>query len=171
MTGLLGIRMAIPELVLFAITIPITAIYQIFLQWKFEKHFQYIDTSVLEEDVEGGEDQGAVTETKAGPAPNGVSPGNRAVVDDATGEAENTQGPRRRGQASMTDFCHPAVTAPIPFVWIPQDSLGMSKEEIRDAEAVGDIKITDGGATLDEKSKMAVLNWWRWTMQGDFLDG
>jgi Extracellular tail, of 10TM putative phosphate transporter len=126
---------------------------------------------LLEEDVEGGEDQGAVTEAKAGPAPNGVSPGNHAVVDDATGEAENTQGPRRRGQDSMTNFYHPAVTAPIPFIWIPQDPLGMSKEEIRDTEAVGDIQITDGGATLDEKSKMAVLNWWRWTMQGGFIDG
>jgi hypothetical protein len=54
----------------------------------------------------------------------------------------------------MNDYYHPAVTAPVPVVWIPEDPLGISKEEIRDTEAAGDIKITDGGASLDEKNKL-----------------
>jgi hypothetical protein len=33
--------------------------------------------------------------------------------------------------------------------------LWMSKEDIRDTEAAGDIKIKDGGATLDDKNKVA----------------
>ena len=63
------------------------------------------------------------------------------------------EGPRR-GHAAI-DFNHPAVTAPVPVIWIPEDPLGISKEEIRDTEAAGDIKITDGGATLDETNKLA----------------
>jgi calcium permeable stress-gated cation channel len=205
MTGLLGIRTATPELVLFAITIPVTAVYQVLLQWKVEKQLQYIDTSVLEEDdVEGGEGHPAVTDDKnrktfesqltatngqdlpkdgesptnagganagttnagttgtgAGPAPTGAIPGVEGTVGNQAVDAvagavasESTQGPRR-GAESLKDFYHPAVTAPVPIAWIPQDPLGMSKEEIRDTEAAGDIKITDGGATLDEKNKMA----------------
>ena len=177
LTGLFGIRTAIPELVLFAITIPVTAIYQILLEWKVERHLQYIDTSV-EDDVEGGKQVDAghkksqLTRTNggemagpvgtgAGPAPTGATPGvegtagNQAVdvITDA-GAAKNADGPRR-GQEGMNDFHHPAVTAPVPIVWIPEDPLGISKEEIRDTEAAGDIRITDGGATLNEKNKMA----------------
>jgi calcium permeable stress-gated cation channel len=178
LTGLFGIRMAIPELVLFAITIPITAIYQILLQYKVEKHLQYINTSD-EEDVEdqaGTKDQNPdtaespltttnghepTTGTGAGPAPTGATPGitgpagNQAI--DAVADTlavKNVEGPRR-GQEGLKDFYHPAVTAPVPIVWIPEDPLGMSKEEIRDTQAAGDIKITDGGATLDEKNKLA----------------
>jgi hypothetical protein len=207
LTGLFGIRVATPELVLFAITIPVTAVYQVLLQWKVGKQLQYIDTSVFEEDdVEGGKGHAAATEDKnrktfesqvtasnvhdqtkdgesptstnransgptgtgagttgtgAGPAPTGAIPGvegtaGNQVVDAVAGAvaSENSQGPRR-GAESLKDFYHPAVTAPVPIAWIPQDPLGMSKEEIRDTEAAGDIKITDGGATLDEKNKMA----------------
>jgi len=177
LTGLLGIRTAIPELVLFAITIPVTAIYQILLQWKVERQLQYIDTSVGD-DVEGGEQADAghkesqlnmtqdhetagPTTTGAGPSPTGATrsvegtAGNEAVdaVPDALA-VENAEVPRR-GQESIDDFHHPAVTAPVPIVWIPEDPLGISKEEIRDTQAAGDIKITDGGATLNEKNKMA----------------
>ena len=45
MTGLLGIRTAIPQLILFAITIPITAIYQILLQWKIERKLEFLDVT------------------------------------------------------------------------------------------------------------------------------
>jgi calcium permeable stress-gated cation channel len=210
LTGLFGIRVATPELILFAITIPVTAIYQILLQWKVEKQLQYIDTSVFEEDdVEAGEGPAGakedksrktfesqatatnghdlkdgesptggttsgpgtgagttgtgagVTGTGAGPAPTGAVPGvegtaGNQAVDVVAGALanENSQGPRR-GEESLQDFYHPAVTAPVPIAWIPKDPLGMSKEEIRDTEAAGDVKITDGGATLDEKNKMA----------------
>jgi hypothetical protein len=188
MTGLFGIATAVPQAVLMGITIPITAIYQVLLQWKI-KNLEYLD--VTDEDLEmgehtpietpteekgspildarssntshsGGAGAGAgVTGTGAGVAPTGSTPGiegsaGNQAIDAAAGQlaVKNAKGPRR-GQASMNDYHHPAVTAPVPVIWIPEDPLGISKEEIRDTKAVGDIKITDGGATLDEKNKMA----------------
>lgn len=176
MTGLFGIRTAIPELILFAITIPITALYQIALQWKIERKLQYIDFS--DEDLENGEDhtvKGSPTEETTNPIDvksTGVKEGSTTAPAGAVGglgqpdqtepinavadqlAVRQSKGPSR-GQAGMNDFHHPAVTAPVPVIWIPEDPLGMSKEEIRDTEAVGDIKITDGGAALNEKNKLA----------------
>ena len=193
-TGLFGIATSYGPLVMFAITIPITAIYQILLQWKVEKKLQYLDVTEAD-DLETGEDhavkegppkekseailesevnghdasdanqsqtakEAGVRGTGAGPAPTGQTPGvegsaaNQAidVVSDARA-VQNPKGPSQR--ATGTDsYHHPAVTAPVPVIWIPEDPLGISKEEIRDTEAAGDIKITDGGAKLDEKNKM-----------------
>jgi calcium permeable stress-gated cation channel len=183
MTGLFGIRTAYPEVVLFAITIPITAIYQIGLQWKIERKLEFLDVSV--DDLETGDEhtaKGSPTEEKpepglasqsnnggmnegvkgtgAGIAPTGENAGVEGsaanqVIDAVAMESavKDSQGPRR-GHANMDNFHHPSVTAPVPVVWIPQDPLGISKEEIRDTEAAGDIKITDGGATLNEKNKL-----------------
>ena len=182
MTGLFGIATAVPQAVLMGITIPITAIYQVLLQWKL-KNLEYLD--VTDGDLETGEgdhtpldtpskEKGSpileakstntsqgVAGTGAGVAPTGSTPGvegsagNQAIDTVAEQLAvKNAKGPRR-GQSGINDFHHPAVTAPVPVIWIPEDPLGISKEEIRDTQAVGDIKITDGGATLDEKNKMA----------------
>jgi len=104
---------------------------------------------------------GGVTGTGAGVAPTGSTPGiegsaGNQAIDAAAGQlaVKNAKGPRR-GQAGINNYHHPAVTAPVPVIWIPEDPLGISKEEVRDTKAVGNIKITDGGATLDEKNKMA----------------
>ena len=196
LTGLFGIQTSYGPLVLFAITIPVTAVYQILLQWKIERKLEYLD--VTDDDLEAAEDhhtvKGSPTEEKtqpvldsgrgtpdiavnghnasqsqttgvhgtgAGLAPTGQTPGvegsaaNQAV--DAVSDAlavKNAKGPAR-GQAGMDNYHHPAVTAPVPVIWIPEDPLGISKEEIRDTEAAGDIKITDGGAKLDDKNKMS----------------
>jgi len=179
MTGLLGIQTAIPQLVLFAITIPITAIYQILLQWKIEKKLEYLD--VTDEDLEAGEGEhtasGTPTEEKGSSLLSANSPkdgvhlrssgaeiaptdsneeSSTQAIDSAANQiaVKNAKGPQR-GRAGLDTFHHPSVTAPVPVIWIPQDPLGISKEEIRDTKAVGDIKITDGGATIDEKNKMS----------------
>jgi calcium permeable stress-gated cation channel len=176
MTGLFGVRTAIPELVLFAITIPITAVYQILLQWKVEKKLEFLDITegddpesqvAIEKDPTtisalpktNGETSNdahpqSVKGTGAGVAPTGDTPGVEGsavnqVADQLAGQG--TEGPRRR----LEDYYHPATTAPVPVVWIPEDPLGISKEEIRDTQAAGDIKITDGGATFDEKNKLS----------------
>lgn len=73
------------------------------------------------------------------------STGEERTVDDGEGQ------PRKQ---PYDDFRHPAMTAPIPVIWIPEDPLGISKEEIRDTEAAGDIKITDQGAKLDENNNV-----------------
>lgn len=46
----------------------------------------------------------------------------------------------------------PAVSSAAPLLWIPEDSMGISKQEIRDTEKV--IPITDEGCTLNEKNKL-----------------
>ena len=198
MTGLLGIRTAIPQVVLFAITIPITAIYQILLQWKIEKKLEFLDVTE-EYDLESGKDQSAVKGVPAEEknpttfvtdSTNGQVPVQRADAAEITDAGEGTDGPHRtgasvapdgvtagvegsagvdavtdqlpptnanapsRGHAGIDNFYHPAVTAPVPVIWIPEDPLGISKEEIRDTEAAGDIKITDSGAKLDETNKL-----------------
>jgi hypothetical protein len=188
MTGLFGIRTAFPALVLMVITIPITAIYQVLLQWRIGKKLEFLDVTDAD-DLEGGDEEhtpkgtptpekgspilesnnkataaqgaGGPVGTGAGVAPTGSTPGvqgsagNQAVDAVATELAvKNANGPAR-GQAGMNDYHHPSVTAPVPVVWIAEDPLGLSKEEIRDTEAAGDIKITDGGATLDEKNKLS----------------
>lgn len=182
LTGLFGVRTATPQLVLFAITIPITAIYQILLQLKIERKLEFLD--VTEEDLEAGEDQYAVKAsaaeekdptTSVSDPTDGHAPVQRTDAGEGTGAAiaptagvEGSGGNQavdvvadqlpgtapRRGYASIDNFNHPAVTAPVPVIWIPEDPLGISKEEIRDTEAAGDIKITDGGAKLDEKNKL-----------------
>ena len=173
MTGLFGIRTAVPETVLFAITIPITAVYQILLQWKIERKLEYIDVS--DEDVETGETRGLeggskdekngpvldaqrVVKTESDANASGVTPAEEIQaeeVPETAGQpaASYTQEPQR-DEAGPDNYHHPALTARVPIVWIPQDPLGISKEEIRDTEACGDIKITDGGASLDEKNKL-----------------
>lgn len=197
MTGLYGIRTAVPQTILMAITIPITAIYQILLEWKIERKLEFLD--VTEDDLEAGDDHtvkgGTPTEEKtsaiettnpnsesthgdksataqggagvqgtgAGVASTGGTSapgaegqvGNQAVDAVATELAvKNAKGPVR-GQSGMNDYHHPAVTAPVPVIWIAEDPLGISKEEIRDTEAAGDIKITDGGAVLSDKNKLS----------------
>jgi hypothetical protein len=48
----------------------------------------------------------------------------------------------------------PSATSPTPVLWIPEDPLGVSKQEIAITSKV--IPISDEGCTLDEKNK---LNW------------
>jgi hypothetical protein len=178
MTGLLGVRVATPQLILFAITIPITAIYQILLQWKTAGKLEYLDVTEGE-DLEAGEDLNTIkvspSQEKSSKTPvtqasinGGKTEGSQRIgaqvtgvgVDGSTGNqavdavAVQLTSEPQRGQRGIDNYYHPSVTAPVPVIWIPQDPLGISKEEIRDTEAAGDIKITDGGATLDEKNKL-----------------
>ncbi|TRX99002.1 hypothetical protein FHL15_000344 [Xylaria flabelliformis] len=46
----------------------------------------------------------------------------------------------------------PSVTSATPLLWIPEDPLGISKQEVRDTSKV--IPITDEGCTLTDKNKL-----------------
>jgi hypothetical protein len=46
----------------------------------------------------------------------------------------------------------PSVTSATPLLWIPEDVMGISKQEIRDTNKV--IPITDEGCTLTDKNKL-----------------
>ncbi|TKA82472.1 hypothetical protein B0A55_02173 [Friedmanniomyces simplex] len=49
-------------------------------------------------------------------------------------------------------FFNPAITTATPLLWIPRDSVGISRQEVRDTRAV--IPMTDDGAFLDDKGKI-----------------
>lgn len=49
-------------------------------------------------------------------------------------------------------YCHPAITAKAPKLWIARDVLGVSKREIQESKRV--VQITDEGASFDEKGKI-----------------
>ncbi|WPH04630.1 Hypothetical protein R9X50_00752300 [Acrodontium crateriforme] len=49
-------------------------------------------------------------------------------------------------------YFNPAIASQTPLLWIPRDSMGLSRDEVRDTSKV--IPITDDGAYLDEKNKI-----------------
>jgi len=48
----------------------------------------------------------------------------------------------------------PSVMTPAPKLWIPRDPAGISRQEVAHTSKV--ISITDEGAWLDEKSRLAI---------------
>ncbi|KAI5362890.1 Putative calcium-dependent channel, 7TM region phosphate [Septoria linicola] len=53
---------------------------------------------------------------------------------------------------SENAFYNPAIASPTPLLWVPRDTLGVSKQEVAETSKV--IPITDEGAFLDEKNKI-----------------
>lgn len=49
-------------------------------------------------------------------------------------------------------YSPPSVSSVVPLLWIPEDSMGISKQEVRDSGRV--IPITDEGCTLTDKNKL-----------------
>ena len=49
-------------------------------------------------------------------------------------------------------YFHPAITAQTPLIWIPRDTMGISRKECADTSQV--IHCTDEGAFLDDKNKI-----------------
>ena len=71
--------------------------------------------------------------------------------------------PRNFGDVSSYDpeternaYYNPAVASPTPLLWIPRDSMGISRQEVRHTSRI--IPITDDGASLDEKNKIVWNN-------------
>jgi hypothetical protein len=52
-------------------------------------------------------------------------------------------------------FAHPAVSRPQRVVWIPDDSLGLGREEVQANQEVG-VKATTRNAVMDENGKVNV---------------
>lgn len=49
-------------------------------------------------------------------------------------------------------FYHPAIASPTPLLWIPSDTMGVSKQECRHSSKI--IPMTDEGAYFNEKNKL-----------------
>ncbi|KAI9842644.1 MAG: hypothetical protein M1837_007011 [Sclerophora amabilis] len=62
-------------------------------------------------------------------------------------------------EAERDAYYHPAVNSPTPLLWIPRDSMGVSRQEVLHTSKV--IPMTDEGVTLDEKNKIV----WNWETQ------
>jgi len=61
---------------------------------------------------------------------------------------------RYESEEEQHAYFNPAVTAGPALLWIPRDPMGVSRQEVRDTSQSGHIRITDEGATLDEKNKI-----------------
>lgn len=49
-------------------------------------------------------------------------------------------------------YYHPAISSPTPLLWIPRDSMGISRQECQHSSKV--IPMTDEGASLNEKNQI-----------------
>ncbi|OCL10131.1 DUF221-domain-containing protein [Glonium stellatum] len=67
--------------------------------------------------------------------------------------------PQYSDEELRTAYLNPAFTSKTPKVWLARDEMGISKQEIRENEAVG-ISTTDEGAWLDEKNRV------EWDVEG-----
>lgn len=67
--------------------------------------------------------------------------------------AEDDDVPRYTDDEISNAYLNPALTSKLPKVWIPRDSRGVSKNELRENEAAG-VPSTDDGAELNEKGEV-----------------
>jgi hypothetical protein len=149
LAGIMGIKEAWPQFALMIVTIPVTALYQIFLQWKLRKALLYVNaTALLPESAQVHDN---ATEAKKSSTSDPVTQPSSAekIPDEAT-----LGTPKGSHEIPHTEYQHPAVSAPTPIVWLPKDGLGISDEEVADMTEKG-IKASNGGATMSDKVKLA----------------
>nr|POE63543.1 uncharacterized protein rsn1 [Quercus suber] len=97
------------------------------------------------------------------PAPRVLSDLFDSIISTARNQANNTlyghsssqENPSEPITSDVLDkaYIAPAFTSKAPKAWIPRDSIGVSKEEIEQNEAVG-IPTTDDAAEVDENGKL-----------------
>jgi hypothetical protein len=63
-------------------------------------------------------------------------------------------------------YYNPAVTSPVPQLWIVRDAMGISKQEVRDSSSV--VPITDEFASFNEKGKVV---WTQLSEDGELSEG
>ena len=61
-------------------------------------------------------------------------------------------------------YYDPALTTPVPRLWIVRDSMGISQREVKDSSAV--VEISDAYASFNEKGKVV----WEYQNQGRLAD-
>ncbi|KAI1816934.1 DUF221-domain-containing protein [Poronia punctata] len=176
MIGLLGASVAIGPLVLMIIFLVFTALLHITINSAIDPLLYNLPRNLAEEEASrsrlGSVESGEKDVLHAEHA-NGASPGNngkkmglfakffkpweyadyetlRKLVP--TGAVDVNQ--MYTEQVERDAYYPPSVTSATPLLWIPEDPMGISKQEIRDTEKV--IPITDEGCTLTSKNK---LNW------------
>lgn len=158
---------ALGPLIMMIILLIFTALYHISLNTALGPLINYLPKSLeaeerrlLDEDraVENGE-KAAVHDTD-GPAPH-KKPGilkkflrPDIFTDYATLRRLVPKDIEIRYEPEVEEnaYFHPAINSDTPLLWIPRDSLGISKQEIQDTSRV--IPITDEAAQLDEKNKI-----------------
>lgn len=82
----------------------------------------------------------------------GGATSNRSTTGDSTPPLNGTEAEDR--YAGLQDFTHPALQ-PARIIWLPEDTLGLSVEEVRDNRARG-IDVTTRGAFMNEKGTVDV---------------
>ena len=70
----------------------------------------------------------------------------KGVVSDTTAQEKEFE---------SYGFAHPAASRPQRIVWIPEDTLGLTEEEVRGCEEAR-VRIGFGNARLDETGKVGI---------------
>lgn len=78
---------------------------------------------------------------------------NRTTNGDSSSPALNG-GESEERYAGLRDFTHPALQ-PARIIWLPEDTLGLNVEEVKDIRARG-IEVTTRGAYMNEKGTVDV---------------
>ncbi|RPB04156.1 DUF221 family protein [Choiromyces venosus 120613-1] len=181
--GLFGIRKAIGPLVLQVAFLVFTVLFQLSLSSAVEPLLKFLPKNLEKEEesllsVEDGPDGAYEVEGSAGK--NGASKGASADHPEGTGKAQTTPGgflARFMHPETYYSYAHmrkvipqdfpeivygpetekevylnPAISSRPPVLWVPRDEGGVSRQEV--AHTSGVIGISDGGAIINEKSKV-----------------
>lgn len=69
--------------------------------------------------------------------------------------------PQYLEEEQETAYFNPAITSPVPRLWIARDEMGISKKEVQDTSEI--IPISDDFATFNPKGKIV------WSYEGATL--
>jgi hypothetical protein len=177
--GLFSAREATIQTILMIVLLVITAIANFFLdrvlrplelylgvdKWQEEEHL------LAEQDGVDPNDEAAAHAASHGrrlgikklpnPIPKKLSDFFDSIISNARAQTHGwlDRGTRDGDEPQLSEediakaYVAPAFTSKTPKLWIPRDSLGVSKEEIRHNEEV-DIPTTDDAAEIDENGKL-----------------
>jgi len=149
--GLFFIAKARAQAILMIVALAFTVIFHILLSKWFDPLTEYIPITLSPPEAED-EPQGT---SRYIAAEKDISSLDESVFQQLVGNMT----PELRERLIVRAYAHFALRAPKPILWIPEDSLGISKEEIKASKAVGDgnIDITDQGASIDEEGALRVM--------------
>lgn len=158
---------ALGPLILMIVLIIFTALYQLSLNAALGPLIHYLPKSLeaeerrlMDEDREISEKGMTKDATELGPAPH-KKPG--ILTKFLKPHIYNDYATMRRlvptnietrldPEVEANAYFQPSITSETPLLWIPRDSMGISRQEIEDTPRI--ISITDEGAELDGKNKI-----------------
>ncbi|KAI1268899.1 DUF221-domain-containing protein [Xylariaceae sp. FL1019] len=177
MIGLFGTSAAIGPAILQLIFLIFTILFQLTINSALDPLLYNLPRTLAEEEIQrlkntkygNGEKADGHGQLKNGSAPNRTADGKKinfftkflkpwAYCDYETLRqlvpVNNIDVDNLYDERTVRDaYYPPSVSSSTPLLWIPEDQMGISKQEIRDTPQL--ISITDEGCTLTDKNKLA----------------